>query len=72
MTNTKLLKQKIDDSGLKYGFIAQKMGLSRQGLQKKIENVNSFKANEIQQLCELLSIYDYLDKEAIFFANVVD
>ena len=39
MTNTKLLNEKIVESGLKRKFIAEKLGLSTYGLQRKIENV---------------------------------
>ena len=35
--NTKLLQQKIKDSGLKMGFIAEKLGRSRQALSDKIQ-----------------------------------
>lgn len=68
MTNTQLLKDIIDKSGLKYGFIAKELGLSRYGLKKKIENESSFKAEEIQKLCIILHIDSYDEREKIFFA----
>lgn len=68
MTNTQLLKDVIDKSGLKYGFIAKEIGLSRYGLKKKIENDSSFKAEEIQKLCAILHIDNYEEREKIFFA----
>lgn len=68
MTNTQLLKDIIDKSGLKYGFIAKELGLSRYGLKKKIENESSFKAEEIQKLCIILRIDSYDEREKIFFA----
>ena len=40
MTNTELLKDKIHESGLKYGYIADKLGISRTSLYLK---VNIFK-----------------------------
>lgn len=72
MTNTDLLLDRIKESGLRRNFLAQRMGLSSYGLALKIQNVNEFKASEIDQLCELLQIDDLAEKEAIFFAKEVD
>ena len=69
MTNTKLLNEKIAESGLKKKFIADKLGLSTYGLQRKIENVTEFKASEISALCDVLDIKTVTEKEKIFFAN---
>lgn len=69
MTNTKLLNEKIAESGLKRKFIAEKLGLSTYGLQRKIENVTEFKASEISALCDVLDIKTVTEKEKIFFAN---
>lgn len=66
MTDTKALREKIEESGLKYGFIAEKLGLSRFGLKKKIDNDSSFKAEEIQKMCEVLSL-TLKEREEIFF-----
>lgn len=71
MTNTNLLRQKIDESGYKLRFIASKLGITYQGFLKKINNETEFKATEIQTLCELLDI-DIQQKEEIFFTNDVD
>lgn len=72
MTNTKLLNEKIVESGLKRKFIAEKLGLSTYGLQRKIENISEFKASEISILCDVLDIKVATEKEKIFFANKVD
>lgn len=69
MTNTKLLNEKIVESGLKRKFIAEKLGLSTYGLQRKIENISEFKASEISALCDILDIKTVTEKEKIFFAN---
>ena len=69
MTNTKLLNEKIAESGLKRKFIAEKLGLSTYGLQRKIENVTEFKSSEISALCDVLDIKNATEKEKIFFAN---
>ena len=70
MTNTDLLKEKIDKSGLKIGFIADFVGISRQLLWKKINNLTPFNQYEIDKMCEVLRITSLKEKEAIFFARV--
>lgn len=67
MTNTELLKDKIKDSGLKQGFIADQLGITSYGLANKINNKTEFKATEIQTLCQLLGITSLKEKETIFF-----
>ena len=56
--NTKLLQQKIKDSGLKMGFIAEKLGRSRQALSDKIQGKTEFLPSEIRIICELLQLTD--------------
>lgn len=63
--NTKLLQQKIKDSGLKMGFIAEKLGRSRQALSGKIQGKTEFLPSEIRILCELLHLSDD-DRRLIF------
>lgn len=66
MTNTALLRKKIDESGYKLCFIAKQIGITYQGFLKKINNETEFKAKEIMILCDLLKI-DIQEKELIFF-----
>lgn len=68
MTNTSLLKQYIDKSGYKKGFIAKKIGITTYALSQKVNNLTEFKASEINVLCELLCI-DTENRMAIFFAQ---
>jgi transcriptional regulator with XRE-family HTH domain len=68
MTNTELLKEKVKASGLKYTYLAKRLNLSREGLSKKVNNENEFKASEIAILCTELKITKPAEKEAIFFA----
>ena len=56
MTDTKELKTRINDSGLKLTAIAEALGLTRQALWNKIENVNEFKASEIAALADILHL----------------
>ena len=72
MTDTLLLKEKIASSGLRIGFIANRLGIERTTLWKKVNNERSFKQNEIMQMCELLRIDSLEEKERIFFATDVD
>lgn len=67
MTNTELLKRKIDESGYKLKYIASKLGITYYGFLKKVNNDTEFKASEIQALCDLLNISGE-EKERIFFA----
>lgn len=71
MTDTMLLKEKIAQSGLKVGHIANAVGLSRQLLWKKVNNLRPFNQIEIEALCNVLGITTLRDKEAIFFAKRV-
>ena len=68
MTNTTLLEEKINDSGLKKSYIAKTIGITAFSLAKKIRNENEFKASEINGLCILLKIDSAEEKERIFFA----
>lgn len=72
MTNTALLRQKINEHGIKQGFIAEKLGLTSYGFAKKLNNETEFKASEIKILCDLLNITSLREKEAIFFDMTVD
>lgn len=72
MTDTQELLKIINESGLKKGYIAEKLGITTYGFQKKVENKSQFKAEEIKILCELLNIKSLKEKEKIFFAKEVD
>lgn len=56
MTNTELLKEYIDKSGLKLQYIADELFVSRYALWQKMTNKSDFRQGEIKRLCELLSI----------------
>lgn len=71
MTNSELLKRRISESGYKMEYIAQKMGITRQSLTKKVKNESSFDQFEIQAMCNVLGIVSLEEKEQIFFAQCV-
>lgn len=68
MTNTIVLRKKIDESGYKLKFIANKMGLTYYGFMNKLNNKTEFKASEIIKLCNILEI-NRDEKDTIFFAS---
>lgn len=71
MTNTRALRDKIDESGYKLRYVAQQLGITYQGFLKKINNESEFKASEIQILFELLRMTE-AERDAIFFTQNVD
>lgn len=72
MTNSTKLKDKIDKSGLKLGYIVKRLDTSYGWLNKKIENIKPFTAEEIQTLCSILKITSLKEKNEIFFAENVE
>lgn len=70
MTNSELLKKIIEESGLKIGFIADYVGISRQLLWKKINNLTPFNQYEIDKMCDVLKITTLRQKESVFFAKM--
>ena len=71
MVNTPLLEEKIEQSGLRVGFIIEKLGLSRNGFDKKKKGRTPFRIAEIYVLCDLLKLSDE-DKSDIFFPDKVE
>lgn len=71
MTDTQLLREYIERSGLKRVFVAKKIGLTYQGYLNKESGKSEFTQSEIQGLCELLNI-SKRDRDRIFFARFVD
>lgn len=69
--NTEKLKTLIDNSGLKISYIAQSLGISPQGLYKKLNAETEFKASEINSLYHLLGMTT-AQRDDIFFAPSVD
>ena len=71
MTNSVLLRQKINECGYKLAFVAAKCGLTYYGFLKKLNNETEFKVGEVANLKELLQLTD-AEVGAIFFAENVD
>ena len=68
MTNVKLLKKKIQLSGLKKSFIAMKLGVTPSTFSALLNGKSEFKASQIRVICELLDIKDAEEVKTIFFA----
>ena len=66
MTNTELLRKKIDESGYKLTYIAEQCGLTYQGFMNKVNNKSDFTAPEIGILRTLLKLSPE-EVERIFF-----
>lgn len=71
MTNTALLEKLINDSGLKLSYIAEKLGITRQALYKKIKGLVQFTGPEIKIMCELLKLKTWAKIQPVFFADNV-
>ncbi len=56
MTNTDLLRQKIDESGYELSYIANQIGIAPKSLFKKVNNETEFRASEIEALRILLHL----------------
>lgn len=69
MTNRKLLEDRIKQKGLKKGFLAEAIGVSRSTFCSQLCGKTEFKASQIRVLCELLGIEDGETMAAIFFSH---
>lgn len=72
MTNSKLLREKIAECGLKINFVSSKLNLTYQGFINKVDNKTEFTASEISELSALLNIKSLKERDAIFFAKECD
>lgn len=68
MTDSELLRAAIRSSGYKMSYLAEKLGITPQGLYKKIGNQSEFKASEILILTQILGL-SHRERESIFFAK---
>jgi len=70
MTDSELLISTITECGISQSEIARELGITRQGLWKKINNRSEFKQSEIEKLARLLNL-DFELNSKIFFKNFV-
>jgi transcriptional regulator with XRE-family HTH domain len=72
MTDSAALRQLVEDKGIRYKYLAKKLGITPYGLALKINNKNDFKISEVVTLCELLGITSLRERDRIFFAKNVE
>lgn len=71
MTDSTLLNEEIADSGITITAIARKLGITREGLYKKINNETEFKASEILSMQKILNLTNK-KRDSIFFVKKVE
>ena len=71
LTDSKMLNDEIIDSGMTITAIAKKIGITREGFYKKLNNETEFKASEISTLQKILRLTNKR-RDEIFFAKEVD
>ncbi len=60
-----LLKARIEESGYRFDYVANQIGMSRHGLYNKIRNPGSWKVSEMAAIIKLLSL-NRADSKRIF------
>ena len=50
------LKQVLDDRGVKYSYVADKMGWSRQLMHAKLLGISSWKIDEVSKVMKILGL----------------
>ena len=68
MTDIKLLKETIKNSGISMAFIAKKTGITRETLYNRLDGRGEFKASEIYKLSQVLHLTSE-ERDEIFFAT---
>lgn len=68
MVNTKELKKALLDAGLSQRGLSDKSGISKNSLNRKINNRAEFTGTEINAVCACLGITDPATKCHIFLA----
>ena len=56
MTDTDKFKRAVTSRGLKYRFLAEKLGISRAALWMKINNETEFKVSEVTVLSNIMGL----------------
>ena len=63
-----MLSEVISDSGITITAIARKLGITREGFYKKLNNETEFKASEIVSMQNILGLSNK-KRDAIFFCQ---
>lgn len=68
MVNTVELKKELLDAGVSQRQLAEMTQISKNALNRKINNYSEFTAAEIRAVCEAIGLTDPARKVAIFLA----
>lgn len=71
MTNTTLLKEKMDQSGYKIVYIAEQLKMTQQGIYKKLKDGSEWNYSQVMMLKDILRLSDD-DVNNIFFTDEVE
>lgn len=71
MTDSKMLGDAISKSGITITAISKKLGITREGFYKKLNNETEFKASEISAVQQILHLTNK-KRDEIFFAKKVE
>ena len=59
MAQIELLNRLIDEKGIKRSFIAKKLGITPQGLYKKLNGSSNFRGGEMRLMGRILDLDDH-------------
>ena len=68
MVDSNKLEKLIQQQGLKKGYVAERLGVSRGTFCALLSGKSEFKVSQIRVLCEILGIHDDETLRSIFFA----
>ena len=71
LTDSEKLNNAIAESGMKITAIAKKLGITREGFYRKLNNETEFKASEISAMQTILNLSNDA-RDSIFFAKEVE
>lgn len=71
MVNTNLFKAALVRNGMNTQDLAERIGMLRQSLSYRINNIVEFRISEVEKISQILGL-TLEEKNLIFFANQVD
>lgn len=71
MTNTNEFKAALVRKGITSGELAEMIGLSRQSLSYRMNNIVEFRISEVEKIAQILGL-NLEEKNLIFFGSQVD
>lgn len=71
MTNSELLSEVISEFGITIKALSKRIGITREGFYKKLNNETEFKASEISAIQQILQLTNE-KRDEIFFGEKVE